>query len=73
MISYNYAQNNQAGTLTDANNAKPIDYSLYGEGFSKEFIDKMLNDTRFQQIMKNRTQINEGGYSNHPKNRFNKY
>ena len=72
MQGIQYAQNNQAGTLTDANNAKPIDYSLYGEDFSKEFIDKMLNDTRFQQIMKNRTQINEGGYSNHPNDRGGK-
>ena len=47
-------------------NKNAIDYSLYGDGFDKEFIDKMENDQRFQNIMKNRTQKNEGGYVNHP-------
>ena len=27
----------QAGTLTDADNAKPIDYSLYGEDFIRKY------------------------------------
>jgi len=53
----------------EINSKQPIDYSLYGEGFSKEFIDKMLNDIRFQQIMKMRTQGNEGEYSNHSNDR----
>ena len=60
----NYGQNN--------GNSKSIDYSLYGDGFSKEFIDRMLNDLRFQQIMRNRTQRNEGGYSNHPNDKGGK-
>ena len=55
----NYPQDN-------VNMTKPVDYSRYGEGFSHEFIDKMLEDQRFQQIIKNRTQKNEGGFSNHP-------
>ena len=59
-----YEQNN--------GNSKSIDYSLYGDGFSKEFIDRMLNDSRFQQIMRNRTQRNEGGYSNHPNDKGGK-
>ena len=64
-----YAQNNVANITTDANYTQPVDYSLYGDDFSKEFIDQMLNDLRFQQVMMNRTQENEGGYSNHPNDR----
>ena len=63
MQGIQYAQNNQAGTLTDANNAKPIDYSLYGEGFSKEFIDKMEGDEEFQKILHEYLIPNEGGYA----------
>ena len=40
----------------------------YGEGFSHEFINQMLNDTRFQKAMM-RTRKNEGGYVNHPNDR----
>ena len=47
-----------------------IDYSLYGDGFSKEFIDDMLlHDERFQNIINNRVRMNEGGYVNHPNDR----
>ena len=67
-----YAQILTPSTTTDANNSQPIDYSLYGDGFSKEFIDRMLNDLRFQQSMRNRTQRNEGGYSNHPNDKGGK-
>lgn len=49
-------------------NAK-VDYAKYGEGFSKEFIDEMLNDERFQKILNERTKANEGGYVNHPHDR----
>ena len=48
------------------NNNKKVDYSAYGEGFSKEFIDKMLDDKRFNNIMNSRVINNEGGYVNHP-------
>ena len=48
---------------------KAIDYSLYGEGFDKEFIDQMENDARFQHAMESRTRKNEGGYANHPNDR----
>ena len=46
-----------------------IDYSLYGDDFSKEFIDDMLHDERFQNIINNRVRMNEGGYVNHPNDR----
>ena len=42
-----------------------INYSLYGDSFTKEFIDQMLADERFQQALK-LTLSNEGGYSNNP-------
>lgn len=42
-----------------------VDYSLYGEGFTKEFIDQMLNDERFQRAVE-ATLENEGGYTNNP-------
>ena len=41
-----------------------VDYSKYGEDFSKEFIDEMLADTEYQQILNNYIIPNEGGYSN---------
>ena len=56
---------NKASNVVSSN----IDYSLYGNDFSKEFIDEMLNDKRFQNIMNNRVRINEGGYVNHPNDR----
>ena len=46
-----------------------IDYSLYSDDFSKEFIDDMLHDERFQNIINNRVRMNEGGYVNHPNDR----
>ena len=69
--------NNSSNGLTNpisgwSNIPKPIDYSLYGDGFSREFIDAMLHDSRFQKVMMNRTQKNEGGYSNHPNDRGGK-
>lgn len=41
---------------------KNIDYSLYGNGFSREYIDMMLNDTTYQQALKEYAIPNEGGY-----------
>lgn len=45
------------------NNSPKINYSLYGDDFSKEYINEILNDNRFQQAIK-RTKCIEGGYSN---------
>jgi len=32
-------------------NSSAVDYSKYGEGFSKEYIDEMLADKRFQRAL----------------------
>ena len=48
--------------------SKPIDYSLYGDGFSKEYIDQMNKDNRFQNALKY-VIPHEGGYVNHPNDR----
>ena len=64
-----YAQNTLPNIVNDVNQtSKMIDYSLYGNDFSKEFIDNMLGDTRFQHAMQ-RTKFNEGGFANHPNDR----
>ena len=63
-----YAQNALAMVRNDANPESAVDYSLYGSDFSKEYIDNMLQDSRFQRAMK-RTRVNEGGYVNHPNDR----
>ena len=64
-----YAQNTLPNIANDVNQtSKMIDYSLYGNDFSKEFIDNMLGDTRFQHAMQ-RTKFNEGGFANHPNDR----
>ena len=59
-----YAENDKAGVVNDAIKSKKIDYSLYGEGFSKEFIDQMENDEEFQKILNEYIIPNEGGYIN---------
>lgn len=43
-----------------------INYSLYGEGFSKEFIDEMVNNKEYQRALQEYAIPNEGGYVNHP-------
>lgn len=53
-------------TIAGSKKLHPVNYSLYGDGFSKEFIDQMLLDNRFQNVMRQRTLKNEGGYINHP-------
>jgi hypothetical protein len=40
------------------------DYLLYGDDFSKEFIDEMLNDKEYQRALKEYAIPNEGGYIN---------
>ena len=47
-----------------AQSSDTVDYSKYGEGFSKEFIDEMLGDTEYQQALKEYAIPNEGGYVN---------
>ena len=65
-----YAKNDRANHASDANlsaNVKTdatVDYAKYGEGFSKEFIDEMLNDAEFYHIVNDYFIPNEGGYNN---------
>lgn len=49
--------------------SKPIDYSLYGDGFSEEFINQMNKDNRFQNALQKYVIPHEGGYVNHPNDR----
>ncbi len=60
-----YAQNNLLNMANGMNQtSKKIDYSLYGNDFSKEFIDEMENDKEFKQILNEYIIPNEGGYNN---------
>ena len=61
-----YAANDKANTASDANKIKKIDYSLYGEGFTKEFIDEMENDEEFKKALQEYVIPNEKGYVNNP-------
>ncbi len=61
-----FAQNN---TQMNDGTTDTINYSLYGNDFTPDFINNMLGDTRFQNIMAQRTSKNEGGYVNHPNDR----
>ncbi len=63
--SYKIAQNNK-GNIANNAKANQTDYSLYGNGFSKEFIDKMTNDKEYQRALKEYAIPNEGGYVNDP-------
>ena len=59
---------NTKGNITENAKAKAnnIDYSLYGDGFSKEFIDEMLSNEDYQRALKEYAIPNEGGYVNNP-------
>ena len=63
-----YEKITQSIDNNDPNTTQKIDYSLYGNDFSKEYIDRMLNDSRFQQAVK-RTKLIEGGYDNNENDR----
>jgi len=43
---------------------KQIDYSKYGTGFTKEYINEMVTNSEFNQILKKYIIPNEGGYNN---------
>ena len=66
--SYKIAQNTKGNTANDVK-VNNIDYSLYGDGFSKEFIDEMTNDKEFNQILNEYIIPNEGGLSDKPNDR----
>ena len=63
--SYKIAQNTR-GNIANNTKANQTDYSLYGNDFSKEFIDKMTNDKEYQRALKEYAIPNEGGYVNDP-------
>ena len=62
---YQLAQNTNPNMASDvaSNN---IDYSLYGNGFTKEFINEMLNNKEYQRALQEYAIPNEGGYVNDP-------
>jgi len=49
-----------------------IDYSLYGDDFSREFIDQMENDEEFKKILNEYIIPNEGGFSDKKNDRGGK-
>jgi len=60
-----YAQNNLANIASDVEQtSKSIDYSLYGNDFSKEFIDNMLGDKDYHRALQEYAIPNEKGYVN---------
>ena len=63
---YKIAQNTKGKAVNDVK-TKSIDYSLYGSGFSKDFIDEMLGNKEYQRALKEYAIPNEGGYVNNPK------
>lgn len=59
-----YASNEYAGTKSDADKKEEakIDYSKYGNGFTKGFIDELVSDVEFNSIINEYLAPNEGGY-----------
>ena len=64
--SYELAQNNTTANTASDINSSNIDYSFYGDGFTKDFIYEMLNDKEYQRALKEYAIPNEGGYVNDP-------
>ena len=70
-----YSNNQHASTMNDASittiNSKKsnIDYSKYGKGFSKEFIDELIADNEFNKILNEYIIPNEGRFSNRKNDR----
>ena len=65
-ITYDFPVDLHKSALNQDNEQNTIDYSLYGNGFSKTQIDEMNNDVKFQEALKRFAVPNEGGYINHP-------
>lgn len=49
-------------TATGADDNRAVDYTLYGDGFSQEFINQMLGDSDYQRALQEYAIPNEGGY-----------
>ena len=64
------AENEYLGTKSDVRVASEddeeleVDYSKYGKGFSREFINELVSDDEFNKIVKDYLNPNEGGYNN---------
>ena len=58
------AENEYNRTKSDGGKNSQVDYSKYGSGFTREFIDEMLNDREFFNILHEYIIPNEGGYKN---------
>lgn len=65
---YKVAQNSFMDTKMDVRDPE-VNYSLYGDGFSKEFIDEMINDREFNNILNEYIIPNEGGLVDRPNDR----
>lgn len=61
-----YASNEYAGVKSDADKKEElkIDYSKYGNGFTKRFIDELVSDVEFNNIINEYLAPNEGEYIN---------
>ena len=61
-----YTSNEYSGVRNDGdeNRGLKIDYSKYGKGFTKEFIDELVSDNEFNNIIIEYLAPNEGGYNN---------
>ncbi|MBO5441139.1 MAG: hypothetical protein J6A09_01050 [Alphaproteobacteria bacterium] len=59
-----YAENVYTGVKNDADKKEElkIDYSKYGNGFTKGFIDELVSDIEFNNIINEYLAPNEGGY-----------
>lgn len=57
-----YAKMATPNTATGADDNRAVDYTLYGDGFSQEFIDQMLGDSDYQRALQEYAIPNEGGY-----------
>ena len=68
-ITYDFPVDLHKSALNQDNEQNTIDYSLYGNGFSKTQIDEMNNYVKFQEALKRFAVPNEGGYINHPNDR----
>ena len=71
-ITYDFPVDLHKSALDQDNEQNTIDYSLYGNGFSKTQIDEMNNDVEFNQILNDYIIPNEGGFSNRSNDRGKK-
>lgn len=61
---FGFEEEEEEEEISPRNNT--IDYSRYGKGYSRKFIDTMLQDKIFQRALNEYIIPNEGGYVNDP-------